>query len=59
VTAEMVALAPGTEQVNIFAWNQKLMKYVKDGQPEKVVQLFQQMRQEGMGPDTFTFVQMI
>jgi len=59
VTAEMAALAPGTEQVNIFAWNQKLMKYVKDGQPEKVVQLFQQMRQEGMGPDTFTFVQMI
>jgi len=59
VTAEMAALAPGTEQVNIFAWNQKLMKYVKDGEPEKVVQLFQQMRQEGMGPDTFTFVQMI
>jgi pentatricopeptide repeat protein len=55
----MAALAPGTEQVNIFAWKQKLMKYVKDGQPEKVVQLFQQMRQEGMGPDTFTFVQMI
>jgi len=23
-------------------WNKKLTKYVKDGQPEKVIQLFQQ-----------------
>jgi pentatricopeptide repeat protein len=29
--------------LNIFAWNQKLTKYVKDGQPEKAMQLFQQI----------------
>jgi pentatricopeptide repeat protein len=44
VAGEMAAMAPGTVQLNIFAWNKKLMKYVKDGQPEKAVQLFQQMQ---------------
>jgi hypothetical protein len=42
VAAEMSAMAPGTVQFNIFAWNKKLTKYVKDGQPEKAIQLFQQ-----------------
>jgi pentatricopeptide repeat protein len=59
VAAGIAAMAPGTVQLNIFAWNQKLTKYVKDGQPEKAMQLFQQMQQEGMSPDTFTFVQVI
>ncbi|CAM6018447.1 unnamed protein product [Sphagnum balticum] len=52
-------MAPGTVQLHIFSWNMKLAKYVKDGQPEKAMQLFQQMQQEGMSPDTFTFVQVI
>jgi hypothetical protein len=43
VAAEIVVLAPGTVQLKFFAWNQKLTKYVKDGQSEKVMQLFQQM----------------
>ncbi len=55
----MAAMAPGTVQLHIFSWNMKLAKYVKDGQPEKAMQLFQQMQQEGMSPDTFTFVQVI
>jgi len=59
VAAEMPAMAPGTVQLNIFAWNQKLTKHVKDGQLEKAMQLFQQMQQEGMSPDKFTFVQVI
>ncbi|CAM6067263.1 unnamed protein product [Sphagnum tenellum] len=59
VAAGIAAMAPGTVQLNIFAWNQKLTKYVKDGQPEKAMQLFQQMQREGMSPDTFTFVQVI
>jgi pentatricopeptide repeat protein len=41
--AEMAAMASGTVELNILAWNQMLTKYVKDGQPEKVMQLFQQM----------------
>jgi hypothetical protein len=42
VAAEMATMAPGTVQFNIFAWNKKLTKYVKDGQPEKAIQLVQQ-----------------
>jgi pentatricopeptide repeat protein len=44
-------------QLNILAWNQKLTKYLKDGQPKKAMRLFQKMQLEGMGPDAFTFVQ--
>jgi pentatricopeptide repeat protein len=51
--AEMAAMAPGTMQLNIFASNRKLTKYVKDVQLEKT------MQQEGMSPDKFTFVQAI
>jgi pentatricopeptide repeat protein len=51
-------MAPGAVQLNIFAWNQKLTKYVKDGQPEKAIQLFQQM-QQGVTPNKFTFVLLI
>ncbi len=51
-------MAPGTVQLNIFEWNQKLSKYVKDGQLEKAMQLFQQM-QQGVSPNKFTFVQVI
>jgi hypothetical protein len=42
VAVEMAAMAPCTVQLNSFAWNKKLAKYVrmKDGQPEKAMQLF-------------------
>ncbi|CAM6061129.1 unnamed protein product [Sphagnum tenellum] len=59
VAAEISAMAPGTVQLNIFAWNQKLTKYVKEGQPEKTMQLFQQMQQEEISPNEFTFVPVI
>jgi pentatricopeptide repeat protein len=59
VAAEIAAMAPGTLQLNIFAWNQKLTKYVKDGQLEKAMQLFQQMQGVGVSPNKFTFVQVI
>jgi pentatricopeptide repeat protein len=44
VETDMAAMALGTVKLNIFAWNQMLTKYLKDGRPEKVVQLFQQMQ---------------
>jgi pentatricopeptide repeat protein len=53
----MAAMAPGIVQLSIFGWNQNLTKYVKDGQPEKAMQLFHQMQHEAMSPDKFTFVQ--
>jgi len=59
VAAETAAMAPGTVQSNIFAWNEKFTKDVKDGQLEKAMQPFQQMQQEGMSPDKFTFVRVI
>ncbi len=51
----MAAMAPGIVQLNISAWNQKLKNYVKDGQPDKVMKLFQQMQREGMSPDKIHF----
>jgi pentatricopeptide repeat protein len=45
VAVEMAEMAPCTVQLNSFAWNKKLAKYAKDGQPEKAMQLFQQMQQ--------------
>ncbi len=53
----MAAIALGTVQLHIFAWNKKISKYVKNGQPEKAMQLFQQLQREAMSPDKFTFVQ--
>ncbi len=58
VAAEIAAMAQDTVQLNIFGWNQKLSKYVKDGQLEKAMQLFQQM-QQGVSSNKFTFVQVI
>jgi pentatricopeptide repeat protein len=37
------AMAQDTMHLNIFAWNKKLTKYVRDGKLEKAIQLFQQM----------------
>jgi pentatricopeptide repeat protein len=52
-------MAPGAVQLNILAWNKRFEQYVKSGQPEKVMQLFQQLQQEGISPNKFTFLQVI
>jgi hypothetical protein len=44
VAAEMAAMALGAVQLNNFTLNEKLKKYVKDGQTEKAMQLFQEMQ---------------
>jgi len=41
ITATMAAMAPGTVQLKVFPWNKKLAKYVKVGQLEKALLLFQ------------------
>jgi pentatricopeptide repeat protein len=58
VATEIAAMARGTVQLNILGWNKKLRKYMKDGQAQKAMQLFRQIQQEGMSPDTFSFVQL-
>jgi pentatricopeptide repeat protein len=57
---EMAALPPGTLQLNIFGWDKILWKYVKVGQPEKALQLFQLLQQqEGTSPDNFTSIHVL
>jgi pentatricopeptide repeat protein len=46
-------------QLHIFAWNKRLKTYLKDGQPEKTLQLFQQLQQEGISPNRFNFIQVV
>jgi len=52
-------MTPGTVQLNIFASNKRISKCAKAGQPEKVMQIFRQMKQEGMIPDKYTCIQVI
>jgi pentatricopeptide repeat protein len=59
VEAELAAMAPGAVQLNSFSWNTRLARYVKAGRFEETMELFQQLQQEGMIPDRFTFVQVI
>ncbi len=56
VRAQLVAMAPGTVQLDMFSWNKRLARYVKAGQHEKTIELYQEMQQKGMSPDNFTFV---
>ncbi len=43
IAAKMAAMAPSTVPLSVFGWNKKLERFVKAGQPEKAIQLFQQM----------------
>jgi pentatricopeptide repeat protein len=52
-------MAPGTVQLDMFSWNRRLARYVKAGQHEKTIELYQEMQQKGMSPDNFTFVPML
>ncbi|KAH8940749.1 hypothetical protein BDL97_14G001600 [Sphagnum fallax] len=56
VRAQLAAMAPGTVQLHMFSWNTRLARYVKAGQHEKTIELYQEMQQKGMSPDSFTFV---
>jgi pentatricopeptide repeat domain-containing protein 1 len=49
-------MAPSTVQLDNLIWNRMLVRYVKAGQHEKAVELFQEMQQKGTAPDTYTFV---
>jgi pentatricopeptide repeat protein len=56
VEGKLAEMAPETVQVNVFSWNRRLARYVKAGQHEKTIQLFQEMRQKNISPNSFTFV---
>jgi pentatricopeptide repeat protein len=49
-------MAPGTVQLNSFSWNRNLARYVKAWKPEKTIELFQEMQQKCLSPDSFNFV---
>jgi pentatricopeptide repeat protein len=46
----------GAVQLDMFSWNRRFARYVKVGQHEKTIELYQEMQQKGMSPDNFTFV---
>jgi pentatricopeptide repeat protein len=56
VVAEIAALAPGTVPLKISSLNRRLTSYVKAGQYEKTLEVFEQMGREHISPDRFTFV---
>lgn len=59
VKTELAAIAPGAIHPNPVSWNTKLARYVKDGQDVIALELFEEMRQKNITPDTFTFVQVL
>jgi len=59
VESELAAMVPGTVQLNTFSWNTRLASCAKNGRYEEAIRLFQQMQQEGIIPDTFTFVRVL
>jgi len=59
VESELATIVPGTLQLNAFHWNRKLERYAKAQQYEKMMELFQQMKQEGTTPDSLTFVRVL
>jgi len=59
VEAKLAVMAPRSIQPSVFQWNVRLARYVKSGQYEKTVDLFKQMKREGMVPDDVTFVHVL
>ncbi len=59
VQAELAVITPGTLQSSIFSWNTRLAKHAKAGQYDEMMELFQQLQQEGIVPDKFTFARML
>ena len=48
--------AMGFKPIDVVLWNAMLSVYVKNGEGEKVLLLYRQMREEGMHPNAVTFV---
>jgi hypothetical protein len=59
VDARLDVMSPGTLKVINISWNTRLARYVKAGQHEKRVGLFQPMQQQSMVRDMFTFIQVL
>ncbi|KAH8972307.1 hypothetical protein BDL97_02G188100 [Sphagnum fallax] len=59
VEARLAAMAPRTVKLNISHWNSRFARYAKAGQFEKTLELFQQMQQSNIIPDSFTFVHVL
>jgi hypothetical protein len=59
VDARLDVMSPGTVKVINFSWNKRLARYVKAGQHEKRLGLFQPMQQQSMVHDMSTFIQVL
>ncbi len=49
----------GTVQLGLFLWNSRLHKYLTTGQYKKTIELFEQMQEENVIPNAFSFVQVL
>lgn len=49
-------MAPGTIRQSVFSCNRLLVKYVKEGQDEKALELFKDVQRKGVKPDSNTFI---
>ncbi|KAJ7545569.1 hypothetical protein O6H91_08G002000 [Diphasiastrum complanatum] len=49
-------MKPGTIQRSVFSWTVNIRRYVKNGQPLKALELYQEMQNEAINPDKFTFI---
>jgi len=54
--AAIAAMATGSVSLDCFSLNRRLARYVKAGQHEKTIELFQEMQQKGMTSNQSTFV---
>jgi pentatricopeptide repeat protein len=59
VDMELAAMPTGTVQLGIFLWNSRLHKYLTTGQYKKTIELFEQMQEENVIPNAFSFVQVL
>ncbi|KAJ7545565.1 hypothetical protein O6H91_08G001200 [Diphasiastrum complanatum] len=56
VKAKLSTMKPGTIQRSVFSWTVNIRRYVKNGQPLKALELYQEMQNEAINPDKFTFI---
>ncbi|CAM6127307.1 unnamed protein product [Calypogeia fissa] len=56
VEDDLAAMAPGIVNRYPIAWNLELTRCVKSGQHQRALGIFQEMHQEGMNPDLYTFI---
>lgn len=56
---DAVEIFKGLRHSTVYSWTALISGYTKEGQPQKALELFQQMLREGVQPNKYTFVCML